>query len=83
MTTIGDKLAWLKAVTLWVHRFARQGGNLQSLEAAPLGIALLHAITDLARATGYRSWNPNAALHDINHNGTSHPVVPSEESSFE
>jgi hypothetical protein len=52
LATVQDKLAWLDAVTQRVQQFVREGGDLKSVEAAPLGMALFHALNDLGREFG-------------------------------
>ena len=52
MLTVEEKLAWLDAISRRVQEFEERGGNLKSIEAVPLGLALLHAFTELARELG-------------------------------
>jgi hypothetical protein len=65
MPTIGNHLAWLDAIMRRVHEFADRGGDLNSLDAMPLGVALLLAIAGLASAMGYQGWDPQLAIHNL------------------
>lgn len=55
MPTVHEKLAWLEAITQSAQRFIEEGGELKSIEAAPLGLALFHAMNDLAGEFGFQS----------------------------
>ena len=61
MATVQDKLAWLQAITQRVQQFVQEGGDLKSVEAAPLGMALFYAINDLGREFGVQAPKPPAA----------------------
>lgn len=49
MASIQEKLAWLGAITQRIEQFVHDGGDLRSVEAAPLGMALFHALQDLGK----------------------------------
>jgi hypothetical protein len=58
MPSVHEKLAWLEAITQSAQRFVDGGGELKSIEAAPLGLALFHAMNDLAGEFGFQSSKP-------------------------
>jgi hypothetical protein len=58
LPTVHEKLAWLEAITQSAQRFVDEGGELKSIEAAPLGLALFHAMNDLAGEFGFQTGKP-------------------------
>ena len=52
MATVQEKLAWLDAVRQRVQQFIHEGGDPKSADAAPLAMALFHAINDLTSEFG-------------------------------
>jgi len=52
LASIQEKLAWLEAIAQRIQQFVEDGGDLRSVEAAPLGMALFHALQDLGREFG-------------------------------
>jgi hypothetical protein len=52
MASIQEKLAWLEAITQRIQQFVDDGGDLRSVAAAPLGMALFHALQDLGKEFG-------------------------------
>ena len=64
MATVQEKLAWLEAITTRVQQFLEEGGDLRSIEAAPLGMALFHALNDLTREFGVEAPKPFRAGAD-------------------
>jgi hypothetical protein len=70
LATLQEKLAWLDAIRQRVQQFVNEGGDLKSAEAAPLAMALFHAINDLTSEFGFRpsksaSNNPKPIKPDI------------------
>ena len=49
MASVQEKLTWLGAITQRIEQFVDDGGDLRSVEAAPLGMALFHALQDLGK----------------------------------
>jgi len=58
LATVQEKLAWLDAVRRRVQQFIDQGGDPKSAEAAPLAMALFHAINDLTSEFGIKRPKP-------------------------
>jgi hypothetical protein len=58
VATVQEKLAWLDAITKRVQQFLSEGGDLRSMEAAPLGMALFHALNDLTKEFGVQAPKP-------------------------
>jgi hypothetical protein len=49
VASVQEKLAWLEAITQRIEQFVDDGGDLRSVAAAPLGMALFHALQDLGK----------------------------------
>jgi hypothetical protein len=64
LATVQEKLAWLEAITVRVQQFVKEGGDLRSVEAAPLGMALFYALNDLTREFGVQAVRPYSASAD-------------------
>ncbi|HEY1985440.1 MAG TPA: hypothetical protein VGG85_08525 [Terracidiphilus sp.] len=58
MPTVHEKLVWLEAITRSAQRFVAAGGELKSTQAAPIGLALFHAMKDLAAEFGFETAKP-------------------------
>jgi hypothetical protein len=53
MATLQEKIARLQAANELVESLVDKGVDLQSMEAVPVGLELLHAFDDLAREFGH------------------------------
>jgi hypothetical protein len=58
LANVQEKLAWLDAIRQRVQRFVNEGGDLKSADAAPLAMALFHAINDLTNEFGVQPAKP-------------------------
>jgi hypothetical protein len=58
LANIQEKLAWLDAIRQRVQQFVNEGGDLKSADAAPLAMALFHAINDLTNEFGVQPAKP-------------------------
>ena len=58
MANVQEKLAWLDAIRHRVQQFVNEGGDLKSADAAPLAMALFHAINDLTNEFGIQTAKP-------------------------
>jgi hypothetical protein len=58
LANVQEKLAWLDAIRQRVQQFVNEGGDLKSVEAAPLAMALFHAINDLTNEFGIQPAKP-------------------------
>jgi hypothetical protein len=59
LANVQEKLAWLDAIRQRVQQFVNEGGDLKSADAAPLAMALFHAINDLTNEFGIQPVKPN------------------------
>jgi hypothetical protein len=58
LANVQEKLAWLDAIRQRVQQFVNEGGDLKSADAAPLAMALFHAINDLTNEFGIQPAKP-------------------------
>jgi hypothetical protein len=58
LANVHEKLAWLDAIRQRVQQFVNEGGDLKSADAAPLAMALFHAINDLTNEFGVQPAKP-------------------------
>jgi hypothetical protein len=70
VASIQEKLAWLEAITRRIEQFVHDGGDLKSVEAAPLGMALFHALQDLGNEFGIHSPDSSRRHSSASRNGT-------------
>jgi hypothetical protein len=77
VASIQEKLAWLEAVTQRIQQFVEDGGDLKSVEGAPLGMALFHALQDMGREFGVQPPSSNGRPSQSSRNGT--PASPIED----
>jgi hypothetical protein len=77
VASIQEKLAWLEAITQRIQQFVVDGGDLKSVGAAPLGMALFHALQDLGGEFGVQPHVPNGGSTQFSPNGN--PARPVDE----